>query len=621
MSSLCSEAPQRRPNILFIVADDLGWNDVSWHNPNIHSPRLEELASQGVKLNQYYVQPTCTPSRVAFMTGKYPYRVGRQHSYIKPLSPAGLPTDVDIMPQFFKKAGYQTHAIGKWHLGFCHQNYTPTYRGFDSFYGFYNGAEGYYSHTKWASGPSGPVEGYDFRFNEMILIGPEVSGKYSADLFVNRAQALFEHFAFEKELGKDSPWFTYLSFQSVHEPLQVPHEYTENVCQYKSWARHYYSAMVSSLDDAVDQVVSSLKETGQYSDTLIVFTTDNGGAVKFGGSNLPLRGTKGTMYEGGTRGVAFMHSPLLHRTGYESNSLMHATDWLPTFMEAIGEGELLREAALDGVSQWGALSSGKGGSYSAREELVYNIKEKPFMAALRYRDYKLVWGSRTKKDVWFSAEEQPLDEGECKAVRQRRTNFTTPSHKSRSSLRGVETIEEFDLDTDTDAEYWDEDNLEEDDEDDDNALSRSIYRQGRKRKEMWKAAKKRWKSGKRSGLRRKRNKKRNRSKIKGFSKLKERKKSLLKNINGVEIKPFGQALLYNVKNDPEERNEVSADFPHIVERLKNHVKRHFEELQPTFSPQEDFANGNPVRWGGFWSPGWCKPHTVRSQNIEIFFKN
>ena len=118
-----------------------GWNDVSWHNPNIHSPILEQLAASGVLLDQYYVQPTCSPSRVAMMTGKYPYRVGRQHMYIKPLMPTGIPANVPLMPDYFKEAGYATHAIGKWHLGFCHQNYTPTYRGFDSFYGFYNGAE------------------------------------------------------------------------------------------------------------------------------------------------------------------------------------------------------------------------------------------------------------------------------------------------------------------------------------------------------------------------------------------------------------------------------------------------------------------------------------------------
>ena len=118
-----------------------GWNDVSWHNPNIHSPILEQLAASGVLLDQYYVQPTCSPSRVAMMTGKYPYRVGRQHMYIKPLMPTGIPVNVPLMPDYFKKAGYMTHAIGKWHLGFCHQNYTPTYRGFDTFYGFYNGAQ------------------------------------------------------------------------------------------------------------------------------------------------------------------------------------------------------------------------------------------------------------------------------------------------------------------------------------------------------------------------------------------------------------------------------------------------------------------------------------------------
>merc|ERR1711892_60036 len=179
LSVAAADEKTKQPNVLFIVADDLGWNDVSWHNPNIHSPAMEELAAEGILLDQYYVQPTCTPSRVAFMTGRYPYRVGRQHMYIKPLMPAGLATNVPIMPQYFQQAGYTTHAIGKWHLGFCHQNYTPTYRGFDTFYGFYHGSQDFYTHKRTA--PPGGVVGYDFRMNKEILKGLSIFIHY----FVN----------------------------------------------------------------------------------------------------------------------------------------------------------------------------------------------------------------------------------------------------------------------------------------------------------------------------------------------------------------------------------------------------------------------------------------------------
>ena len=127
--------------------------------------------------------------------------------------------------------------------------------------------------------------------------GPEVNGKYSADLFVNRALSIFEEHRKLEDSGHGRPWFTYLSFQSVHDPLQVPHNYKNNVCNYKDSSRYFYSAMVSSLDHSVDRVVQGLKATGFYENTIIAFTTDNGGAVNMGGNNWPLRGTKGTLFE------------------------------------------------------------------------------------------------------------------------------------------------------------------------------------------------------------------------------------------------------------------------------------------------------------------------------------
>ena len=127
--------------------------------------------------------------------------------------------------------------------------------------------------------------------------GPEVDGKYSADLFVNRALSIFAEHKKMEESGSGKPWFTYLSFQSVHDPLQVPHIYKKNVCQYKDTSRYFYSAMVSSLDHSVDRVVQGLKASGFYENTIIAFTTDNGGAVNMGGNNWPLRGTKGTLFE------------------------------------------------------------------------------------------------------------------------------------------------------------------------------------------------------------------------------------------------------------------------------------------------------------------------------------
>ncbi|KAI8515755.1 hypothetical protein Bbelb_065680 [Branchiostoma belcheri] len=136
-----------QPHIVFIVADDLGWNDVGWHNPDVKTPVLDQLAHDGVILNQTYVNYVCTPSRTAFMTGYFPYHVGMQHMAMLPAQPSAVPSHFPFLPEKLKELGYATHVVGKWHLGFCNWNYTPTYRGFDSFYGFYNGQDDYYKHT------------------------------------------------------------------------------------------------------------------------------------------------------------------------------------------------------------------------------------------------------------------------------------------------------------------------------------------------------------------------------------------------------------------------------------------------------------------------------------------
>jgi len=551
------------------------------------------------------------------MTGRYPYRVGRQHMYIKPLMPAGLATNVNIMPQYFQQAGYTTHAVGKWHLGFCHQNYTPTYRGFDTFYGFYLGSQDFYTHTSSREEDNHSL-GYDFRINEKILKGPEVEGKYSTDLFVNRAKAIFKEQKRIDKQGKRKPWFTYLSFQSVHEPLQVPHSYKQNVCHYKDLPRYFYSAMVSSLDHAVDRVVKSLKETGFYDNTIIVFTTDNGGAVKMGGNNMPLRGTKGTLYEGGTRGVGFVHSPLLQNSGYTNFNLMHAVDWLPTLMAAIGQTNLAT-SALDGVNQWPALTNPN--LLAPRNEIVYNIKEKPFMAAIRIGDYKLLWGSRTEKDLWFPAKESVINTALCEHVKRTRTQANRT--RSISVPRGIETMDVLNLDVNEDKEYEDEyenllrmqeidleeqggDNQTELDENlDINIDFATVNRTERTSRSNGKdSAKGRGKHKNKGGGKKKGDKKK-----KGGSG-KNKKNIPLPNKYGVVIKTWGQMLVFNLQKDPEERLDISADNPEIVEKLKARAIEHFLVLQPKFTPDDD-QRGNPLRWGGYWGPGWCEVHTVQ----------
>ena len=133
------------PNIIFLLADDLGFADVGYHDPHVISPNIDELAQTGIDLEQNYMQPMCTPSRAALMTGMYPYHIGRQQYVIEPTTPTGLTMNSTLLPQRLKTLGYDTHLVGKWHLGFCNEQYLPTNRGFDTHYGFWEGAEDYYT--------------------------------------------------------------------------------------------------------------------------------------------------------------------------------------------------------------------------------------------------------------------------------------------------------------------------------------------------------------------------------------------------------------------------------------------------------------------------------------------
>ncbi|CAG5119578.1 unnamed protein product [Candidula unifasciata] len=374
-----------KPNIVFIVADDLGWNDVGFNNPDIISPNIDGLAKSGIILNQTYVQPLCSPSRSALMTGMYPFRLGLQHVVILAYQNVCMPLNLTTLPEVLKKEGYATHIVGKWHLGMCRWECTPTYRGFDSFYGYYNAEEDYY--TKDVGG------GYDFRDNKRVAT--EANGTYSTDLYVERFKTIIANHK------QDTPLFLYLPFQNVHAPLEVPDKYYNMYPNIRDHDRRTFSGMVTALDDAVGEVVSALQQKGLYDNTLIVFTADNGGWVTFGGNNYPLRGGKVTVFEGGTRAVAFVHGPMFQKTGVRYDGLSHIVDWFPTLVEAAGSS--YKDPTQDGVSQWKSLLSLS--LPSGRDEVVYNLDYSEFpeqgKAAIRVGDYKLIAGYPGLYPDWY----------------------------------------------------------------------------------------------------------------------------------------------------------------------------------------------------------------------------
>ena len=393
------------------MADDLGFNDVPWHNQNVFAPNLERLARTGVILEQSYVQPICTPTRSALMTGRYPIHTGRQNGVLWPEEPAGLFTNLTLLPEYLRELGYDTHMVGKWHLGFCNESYLPTHRGFNSYSGYWTGSEDYYLHSR-VSSTEPRLAGYDFR--EQDEVDRSAAGKYSAHLFAERAVTVIQ-----AAKGKTKPMFLYLAFQSVHSPLQVPVEYESHYMDVNNRARRTYLGMVTAMDEAIGNITSALKTSGLDKNTLIVFTTDNGGQTLNGGNNFPLRGNKATLWEGGTRGAAFVHGSMLEVPGRRNFALLHVTDWLPTLLSAGGgrpgqtpHGQfsaLIHYCAdllpgIDGVDQWETLV--RPTQSSKRREMLYNIDplqdgKNGHNAAIRVGKYKLIKGNPGKPSGWI----------------------------------------------------------------------------------------------------------------------------------------------------------------------------------------------------------------------------
>ncbi|XP_068209805.1 arylsulfatase B-like [Palaemon carinicauda] len=382
-----SPAIPSKPHIVFILADDLGWHDVSWHNRKALTPNLEELANEGIILDQSYVQPLCTPTRSALLTGRYPFTIGRQHGILRGNQPTGLTLNATLLPQALKEVGYSTHVVGKWHLGFCHWDYTPNYRGFDTFFGYYNGGEDHYVHSAGNRGFNEGEQGYGYDFRRNVDPDFSVNGTYDTEAFSSHIEDLLS------TRNPENPMFLYFALQSIHTPLQVPENYREPFKYIGDEEREIVLAMTWAMDDAVGRVVNALKETGHYNNSIIIFSSDNGGHES-GANNWPLRGAKGSLWEGGTRAAGFIHSPLLPKTGFVSNTLMHVTDWYATLVGLAG-GTIPENT--DGFDQWEALTSG---SPSPRTSFIYNIdnfidpsNETQLNAALRKGDYKMIVGN------------------------------------------------------------------------------------------------------------------------------------------------------------------------------------------------------------------------------------
>ena len=378
-----------KPNILLFVIDDLGWNDVSYQGSEIPTPTIDKFAKEGIRLKQYYVQRACSPTRAAIMTGRYPYHLGLSRTVISNGYAIALPLNQTTIANELKKGGYATHYVGKWNLGMHKWEYTPTYRGFDSFYGFYNGAADHFTHFTAALDDDNKPTFFALDLRNNTDPVTDKNGVYSTNLFTD---AIVE--AINKHASDKVPFFIYAAYQSVRAPLQAPQKYLDQ-CQFIPFEkRRLFCALLRATDEGIANITALLKEKNMLEDTVIIFTTDNGGQARQGSSNWPLRGNKNTVFEGGVRGTAYVWDSDLPKLNYDNNHLIHVTDWLPTIVEGIAGLELDKERwALDGFNVWPTITTD---CETSRKEVLINLDparlEFVGQAAIRSGDWKLIIG-------------------------------------------------------------------------------------------------------------------------------------------------------------------------------------------------------------------------------------
>jgi arylsulfatase A-like enzyme len=387
------------PNIVLIMADDLGYGDLSSYGAaDMQTPYIDSIAKRGVRLTNYYANSTvCSPTRAALMTGKFSDLAGVP-GVVRPdtndsygyLDPA-----LELMPSHLKKKGYKTALIGKWHLGLSAPN-LPNERGFDLYRGHLSGMMDYYTHEHHGLST--------LRHNETPI---SVEG-HATDLFSDWAVEYLH-----EQQGSDRPFFLYLAYTAPHSPIQPPEENVTRVMERKSGLdekRAKFVALVEHMDDGVGRVLTALEENGKLQNTLVIFISDNGGAEWLSADNGPLRGGKQDLFEGGIKvpGMAMWPGKIKH--GTTRDDVMLSMDWLPTFASLFG---MEVAHAMDGRNMSAILL---GGEAPANDRtLVWVRREGRDMMgiphyAVRQGDYKLVVNHPFEPPLMFNLADDPYEQ-------------------------------------------------------------------------------------------------------------------------------------------------------------------------------------------------------------------
>ena len=399
------------------------------------TPMLTGMAQEGLIMSNYYAQEVCTPSRAALLTGRYPLSSGMQYGVIDTRVPWGLDLSEQTLAEVLRDAGYKTHALGKWHLGHHTPKYLPTARGFESFVGFLNGDSYYYSKIN-------PLE---HTYVDLLRSDTKCYYPYTdADLF-DYSTTLYQNKAVDIIINHEqsSPLFLYMPFQAVHDPFDdvasfydvketVPTAIKDMIKTYvKGTKRTEYVYALYIMDQAVGAIKLALESSGMMDNTYIIFASDNGGCNGAGGKMAPYRGTKGSLFEGGTKVDSFVYSPLLasNLKGTAFDKLFHVTDWFPTILDMAGiEFEPRFGFDLDGVSQYKSWQTGIAARTVMLYNSAYNVKDRDFQYsvnsafAIRNERFKLMhyFNSSYYAD-WYdpttvSDDDDETNESECSAT-------------------------------------------------------------------------------------------------------------------------------------------------------------------------------------------------------------
>ncbi|MCB1225943.1 MAG: sulfatase-like hydrolase/transferase [Verrucomicrobiales bacterium] len=347
-----------KPNILFILADDLGYADVGFNgSKDITTPALDHLAENGMIFASGYVaHPVCGPSRTALMTGRLPHRFGAQDN-IPPGHPEfGITLSETFLSNVLRDSGYFTGMIGKWHLGSAPE-YQPNQRGFDEFYGFLGSGHGYF------------VTRYELKFETEKKAGTAYSDSNAAPLLRNGVEVKENNYltdGFTREAvrfidsaaKKEQPFFLYLAYNAPHAPMEARKEDLEKFSHIADRKRRVYAAMVYAVDRGVAKIVETLQTTGQFDNTLILFFSDNGGAIPTGASNAPLKAGKRDVYEGGVRVPMMMHWPAQVKAGQRFEHPVTSLEFYPTLARLAG-ASIPAGKLLDGKDIWADVMAGR----------------------------------------------------------------------------------------------------------------------------------------------------------------------------------------------------------------------------------------------------------------------